>query len=72
MGDVDDVLHVVDGTKRVVHMSNADKPCARRDEALELREYQVAVLVGGDGTQRGSTLLAHTLPGHDICVVVEF
>ena len=71
VGDVDDTLHVVDGTERVVHMSHADEARARRNESLELAQDEVAVLVRGDCLQRGTFFASHLLPGHDVGVVVE-
>ena len=45
---------------------------SRRDEPFQFREYQVTILVGGDGSQCGSPLLADALPRHDVGMVVEF
>ncbi len=53
-------------------MTDGDEARARRDEPLQLRENQVAVLVGGDGPQRGAPLLADALPGHDVGMMVQF
>ena len=71
MSNLDDTLHIVDGAEGVIHMAHADEPRTRRDDALELRENQVAILVGGDGAQCGTLLLSHALPGHDVGVMVE-
>ena len=71
VGDVDDTLHIVDGAERVVHMTHRDKAGAGRDDALELGENQVAVLVRGDGLQRSPFLVNHLLPRHDVGVMVE-
>ena len=71
VGDVDDAPHIVDGAEGVVHMPHADEPCARCDESLELREYQVTVFIRRDSLQSTTLLLTDTLPGDNVCMVVE-
>ena len=71
VGNVDDSSHIVDSAERVVDMSHADKPCARRDESLELREYQVTVFICRDSAQGGTTFLSNTLPRYNVGMMVE-
>jgi len=68
---LDDALYVVDGAKGVVHVSHADKACARTDDALVVFEDKVTVFVHRDGSELCTSLLAHLLPRNDVGVVVE-
>ena len=71
VGYADDGAHIIDSAEGVVDMTNRHKLGLGRDETLKFREYQVAVLINGYGTQLRSLCLGYLLPRHDVGMMVE-